>query len=200
MKSRSIILCLLNFITEFIQVTEGHKYVPWEPHVGQPCCTVCTSSAEEQWSARGSSVCLAEVAVSVNGIHKNWYGTVGLPIQWHAAFTADPVFFISFARPVSLYCWTMCVYIHIWLRIDCIYVLVLLPNKNAVKQFYTSRSGVKCSLDMYHCGAGLAVTGPIHDIGQNVLQSSFQTGSIISPSYCHMFFLIAFLEEDLLEI
>jgi len=57
LKSGSIILCLLNFITEFIQVTEGHEYFPWEPYFVQPCCTVCTSSAEEPWSVRGSSVC-----------------------------------------------------------------------------------------------------------------------------------------------
>ena len=39
------------------------------------------------------------------------------------------------------------------------------------------------------------VTGPIHDIGQNISQSSFQTRSSSSLSYCHSFFLIAFLEE-----
>jgi len=40
------------------------------------------------------------------------------------------------------------------------------------------------------------VAGRIRDIGQNVLQSSFSTGSSSSPSYCHIFFLAAFLEED----
>jgi hypothetical protein len=40
------------------------------------------------------------------------------------------------------------------------------------------------------------VTGKIRDIGQNVLQS-FQTGSKSSSSYFKMFFLIAFLEEDI---
>jgi len=45
-------------------------------------------------------------------------------------------------------------------------------------------------------GAGLEVTGQIRDIGQKVLQSSFQTGSTSSPNYCHIYFLIAFLEED----
>jgi len=44
-------------------------------------------------------------------------------------------------------------------------------------------------------GAGLAVNGRIRDTGQNVLQSSFEIGSSRSPSYCHIFFLIAFLEE-----
>ena len=40
------------------------------------------------------------------------------------------------------------------------------------------------------------MAGRIRDIGQNVLQSSFLTGSSSSPSYCHIFFLAAFLEED----
>jgi hypothetical protein len=30
---------MLNFITETIQVTEGGKYFPCGPHVGQPCRT-----------------------------------------------------------------------------------------------------------------------------------------------------------------
>ena len=36
-------------------------------------------------------------------------------------------------------------------------------------------------------------------IGQNVLQSSFQTGSSSSHSYVHIFFLIAFIEEDFIK-
>jgi hypothetical protein len=51
-------------------------------------------------------------------------------------------------------------------------------------------------LDFYHGCAGLVVTGRIRDIGQNVLQSSFQTGSSSSSRRCfHIFLLIAFLEE-----
>jgi len=53
----------------------------------------------------------------------------------------------------------------------------------------------KFRLDIYHWGAGLAVTGRIRDIGQNVLLSSFQTEVAAAPSYFHIFFLIAFLEE-----
>jgi len=40
------------------------------------------------------------------------------------------------------------------------------------------------------------VTGRIRDMGQNVLQSSFQAGSSSSPTYFHIFFLIAFLGEE----
>jgi len=40
-------------------------------------------------------------------------------------------------------------------------------------------------MDIYRWGAGLAVTGPIRDIGQNVLQSSFETGSGSSPLLPH---------------
>ena len=38
------------------------------------------------------------------------------------------------------------------------------------------------------------MTGRIRDIGQNVLLSSFQTGSNDSPSYCHVSIFIAFYE------
>ena len=48
-------------------------------------------------------------------------------------------------------------------------------------------------------GAGLVVTGQIRDNGQNVLQSSFQTGGDISPNYCHKFFLVTFLAEALIK-
>ena len=56
-------------------------------------------------------------------------------------------------------------------------------------------SGAKCSLGIYHWGAGLAVTGQIRDSRQNVLQSYFQTGSNNSPNYFRIFLFIAFLEE-----
>jgi len=62
-----------------------------------------------------------------------------------------------------------------------VYELPLLPNNTAVKYFYTNRSGTKCWPDIYHWGAGLAVTGRIRDIGQNVLQSAFETGSSSIP-------------------
>jgi hypothetical protein len=43
------------------------------------------------------------------------------------------------------------------------------------------------------------VTGPIRDIGQSVLQSYLETGSSSSYSYCHILFLIAFLEEAIIK-
>ena len=86
-------------------------------------------------------------------------------------------------------------YIHISDCIQTVYEVPLLPNNTAVKHFYTNRSDVKCQLDIYHWGAGLAVTGRIRDIGQTVLQCSFKTGSSSSPSYCHILLLIAFLDD-----
>jgi len=112
------------------------------------------------------------------------------------------VYVFTYACMYACVCMYMYIYIYIYIYIhthtlsdcvDTVYELLLLPNNNAVKHFYTNRSGVKCSLDIYRCGAGLAVTGPIHDIGQNIIQSSFQTGSSSSG---HIYFLTAFLEED----
>ena len=41
----------------------------------------------------------------------------------------------------------------------------------------------------------MAVSGRIRDIGQNILQPSFQRGSSSSPSHFQLVFLIAILEE-----
>ena len=121
------------------------------------------------------------------------------------------IFFLSFTRPACLYivnnicvcvCVCVCIYIYIYIYIyisDCVetaHALQLLPNNTIVKHFYTNRSGVKCSLDIYLCGAVLTVTGTIHDIGQKVLQCSIQIGnSSSSPGYCNIVFLSAFFEE-----
>jgi len=57
------------------------------------------------------------------------------------------------------------------------------------------KSGAKWRLDIYYWVADLAVTGQICNIGQNILQSSFQAGLAISPSYFQILLLIAFLKE-----
>jgi hypothetical protein len=57
----------------------------------------------------------------------------------------------------------------------------------------------KCWLDIYT--VGLAVTGRVREIGHNVLQFPWQTvSSSSSPSYFHIFFLTAFLEEAFITI
>jgi hypothetical protein len=51
-------------------------------------------------------------------------------------------------------------------------------------------------MDVYHWGAGLAVTGGMRDIGQNVLHNFLLKQEVVySPSYFQIFFRIAFLEE-----
>jgi hypothetical protein len=113
---------------------------------------------------------------------------------WNAAFTAVPVSFYFFSLNSVSILWRIC-YIHISDSVQTVYELPLLPNNTAVKHFSANRSGTKCWLDIYRWGAGLAVTGRIRDIGLNVLQSSFLTGSSSSAGYLHIFFLIAFLED-----
>jgi hypothetical protein len=60
----------------------------------------------------------------------------------------------------------VCVCLHIWVEI--VYELPLQLNI-----FTEIGNRIQCWLDIYHWDAGLAVTGRIRDIGQNVLQSSF---------------------------
>ena len=64
-------------------------------------------------------------------------------------------------------------YIHISDCVQTVYELSLLPN-NTANETFLHKSGAVRSVDWIFIvrGAGLAVTGPIRDIGQNVLQSS----------------------------
>jgi len=86
-------------------------------------------------------------------------------------------------------------YIYISDCVDVVYELPLLPNNTASETFLYKSGGVQSVNWIFcHWRASLAVTGRIRD-GQNVLQSSFQTGSSSSPSYCHIIFIIAFVKE-----
>ena len=101
------------------------------------------------------------------GLPNLWHACPQWPAErypWHAAFTAVPIFKISFARPPSPYC-AQYVYIYRYLTSYRLYINC---------RCYPNLNGAKCSLDIYCCGAGLAVTGPIRDIGQNVLLSAFE--------------------------
>jgi hypothetical protein len=104
-------------------------------------------------------------------------------IRWYAAFTAVPILFYFFCPTSLSILWRICVYIHnltpyrLYMNYRC-YQITLQWN-------ILTQTG----------SAGLAVTERIRDIGQNVLQSSFQTGSNSSPRYFRVFFLIPFLEE-----
>jgi hypothetical protein len=104
-------------------------------------------------------------------------------------------------------CVCVCTYIYVYLFIYYIYIytsycvetvyeLPLLPNNSAKSIFTQIGSGAKGLLNIYRWDAGLSGTEGAEDNGQNVLQSSFRTGSSSSPSYLQIFFLIAFFEED----
>ena len=66
---------------------------------------------------------------------------------------------------------------------------------HCTERFAQIVSGAKCWLDIYHWGAGLAVSGRIRDIAQNGLQSSFETEISSSHSYFRIVFPFTFLEE-----
>jgi len=127
---------------------------------------------------------------------------------WYAEFTAVPFFFFFLPgqhRYIVIYIYIyICICTHIYSYIHTqTYLTAYRMYMNyrcyqitlRMKHFYNIDSRTKCWLDVYHWGAGLAVTGRVHDSGQNVLQYSFQTGSSSSPSYIQIVFLIAFLEE-----
>ena len=116
----------------------------------------------------------------------------------HNGTLLSQCFFYFFCpHPSSLYCEEH-VYIYTHLTAYRLYMNYLCHQITLQWNVFTQiRSGAKCWLDIYRWGAGLAVSWPIRDIGQNVLQS-FETGSSSSHSYCHILLLIAFLEEDLI--
>ena len=83
----------------------------------------------------------------------------------------------------------MCIYV----QSDCVetvYELPLLPN-NTASEMFLHKSGAVRSVDwMFIVGAPVwHRQGPIRDIGQSVLQSSFQTGSSGSPNTATVSFL-----------
>jgi hypothetical protein len=109
------------------------------------------------------------------------------------ALTAAPIFiFISVAQPASLYCER--VYIYTWA--GTVYDLPLLSN-NTVSETFLQKSGAMRGVDWINITGEPAWRwlGQSRDIGQNVFQSSFQTGSSSKPNYFPIFFLTAFLEE-----
>jgi hypothetical protein len=112
----------------------------------------------------------------------------GLPNVRHAAVTAVPVFLFLLPDQRLHVVQNVCIYTHICDCVQTAYELPLLPNNTAVKHFHTNRSGAKCWQDIYRWGAGLEVTGPIRDIGQNVLQPSYETGSgssdTVTDTFC----------------
>jgi hypothetical protein len=67
----------------------------------------------------------------------------------------------------------ICIYTHIWLCTGCIWTTVA-TKWQCSETFYTNRSAAMCWLDNFRWGDSLTVTGPIRDIGQNVVQTSFE--------------------------
>jgi len=105
-------------------------------------------------------------------------------------------FSILFRTCVDIYIYIyIYIYTHVWLHRDCKWITVDTKLYCKWNIFTQIRSGAKCWLDIYHWGAGLAVTGRIRHFRKHVLQFSFQTGSSSGPSYFQITFFIAFIEE-----
>ena len=136
---------------------------------------------------------------------------------WHVTFNDVPVYFIFLPdqslyivkntciyiikfinNPYAVIC--IYIYIHIWLRKDCLWITVATNNTASETFLHKSRDVRSVDWSFFHWGTGLAVTQRIGDIGQKDLQSSFQTGNNSSHIYIHILFLIAFHQEVLLEI
>ena len=111
-------------------------------------------------------------------------------------------FFYFFCRTSVSILWSICGYIHTYLTVYRLYMNYRCHQITLQWNIFT-QIGELWSVDWIFIvrGAGLAVTGRIRDIGQHVLQSSFQTGSAGIPCYFHIFFSLSnFSRRLVLEI
>jgi len=80
--------------------------------------------------------------------------TQGLTDVWHAASTALPLFFMSFARPAYLYCEEyVCIYIYIYIYIHTHFCVDIgyelpMPQNNAANETFLHKSGAVLSVDL----------------------------------------------------
>lgn len=106
-----------------------------------------------------------------------------------------PIFLNFFCLISMSMLWRICVYvqisdhIHLCMSYLC-YHLIL-----SVKHFYTNQEWCRGMTGNLSLGAGLAVTGLIRNIGQNILQSFCQTRSSRNPTCFQIFFFVSFLKE-----
>ena len=114
-----------------------------------------------------------------------------------------PILFISFARTVPLYCEEyvcmhmcvcvcVCVCAHIWLCTYCILITVA-TKYHCEWHFYTNWE--RCEVLIGYLSIGRRTSGDWENTWRSGLQSYFPIESSSIPSYLHVFFLIAFLEE-----
>jgi hypothetical protein len=100
--------------------------------------------------------------------------------------------YMSFALPASSYR-DECVYTYTYLT-ACLLAYRLYMNYRCCQiilhwNICTQMGAVRSADDMYRLGAGLAVTRQIRDIGQNVWQSAFVTGSsssTVTAIFCYL--------------
>lgn len=128
-----------------------------------------------------------DVTRAQNGALKDFRGT-------RVHFTALQTFLFNFSGQPLCIVKNRCLYTYIC--VEFVYEFTVATKYYCERSILTQiGNAAKCWTD-YHWGADLAVTEQIRDIGQNVLQYSFQTDIVaISPSYVHTFVLIALLEE-----
>jgi hypothetical protein len=122
---------------------------------------------------------------------------------WHAAFHAVHNFFISVARPVSLYCDETvyrCTHTHTHTHThisDCVETVWIGVAKNRIasKHFYTNQE--QCEVFTGYLSLRCRLGGDWANTWHwtKCFTIFFQTGSNSSPSYSHIFFFLASIEQ-----
>ena len=117
--------------------------------------------------------------------------------SWHAAFTVVRIYFL-FPLPDQFFCIakSMCIYAHIWLRTDWLWITVATKNTASEICLHKSR-GLWCVDWIFITGAktgrwlGLYVT-----LDKGFCNLIFKYEQVAAPVTSTFSFLIAFLEDD----
>ena len=114
---------------------------------------------------------------------------------WHAAFHAVQTFLFLLPDQRLYTVKNMCIYAHISDCVEIVYELQLLQIILKLKHFYTNQEG--CEVLTEYLSLGYRPGGDFANTWHWTKRFTifFQTGSNSSPSYCHIFFFIAFLEQ-----
>jgi len=132
-----------------LSVTQQHMSLPGNIYRGKEVCNSGTCSSQGDQSPVWWASIYRLPWLQSDMPPGDWNLNAGLGnlwqvqrFPWHVAFTADPIFFISFTQAAALYSYE-CVYIHVS---DCVRDCILLPNDTASETFL-HKSGVMPSVD-----------------------------------------------------
>jgi len=111
-------------------------------------------------------------------VPKKTHGKTSLACSIHCC----SMLFISFARPASLCCEEYCIYTHIWLCKDCVYITVASKQYCKWNTFTSIRSGVMYWVGIYDWGTGWQWRGKYVSLDQTFYSPLDKPLTLVSKS------------------